>query len=154
MKIATSYFYQIRNFKPWMIPVSTAMSDPVWFQPPEDKEYYIDKRGIICGLRYNPLIVQTQGIHYCPCEEKEQLNGNCPTMQEYYQLLETVDFDRMIKGFKFCANKFKDRYENHEPIIVLIVYETPKNLCSERLALQKYFTNHGWECKELQYPIL
>lgn len=28
MKIRTSYFYQIRNFKKNMIPVSTAMWDP------------------------------------------------------------------------------------------------------------------------------
>ena len=83
MKIKTSYFYQIRNFTPNMIPVSTAMSDPVWFQPPEDKEYYIDKRGVVCGLRYNPLIVQSQSTHSCPCDEKDHLQGQCPTMQEY-----------------------------------------------------------------------
>ena len=47
MKIATSYFYQIRNFKPNMIPVSTCMSDLKWYRPPQDKEYYIDKRGIV-----------------------------------------------------------------------------------------------------------
>lgn len=28
MKIRVSYFYQIRNFKPNMIPMSTAISDP------------------------------------------------------------------------------------------------------------------------------
>ena len=28
MKLRLSYFYQIRNFKPNMIPMSTAMSDP------------------------------------------------------------------------------------------------------------------------------
>ena len=43
MKIATSYFYQIRNFKPYMIPVSTALSDPEWYRPPAGQEYYIDK---------------------------------------------------------------------------------------------------------------
>mgnify|MGYP007070208670 CR=1 FL=1 len=39
-KICTSYFYQIRNFTPNIIPVSTCLSDPVWYRPPEDKEYY------------------------------------------------------------------------------------------------------------------
>ena len=147
MIIKTSYFYQIRNFKSNMIPVSTAMSDPAWFRPPEGQEYYIDKRGIICGLRYEPLIVQKMGTHICPCEDKEILQGNCPCGQEYRQLLEIVDFDKMIKGFKYCCNKF------HGDTIVLIVYETPKNPCSERYALQDYFTSHGYKCKELEYPI-
>ena len=85
MKIATSYFYQIRNFKPWMIPVSTAMSDPFWYKPPQGKEWFIDRRGIVCGLRYEPLIVQSQG-----------------TPEEYRKLLDTVDFDRLIKAMTFC----------------------------------------------------
>ena len=147
MKIYTSYFYQIRNFKQNMVPVSTCLSDPEWFKPPIGKEYYIDKRGIICGLRYEPLIVQLQGTHYCPCEEKEILKGNCPTMKEYRQLLETVDFDKMIKAFEFCLNKF------NKDTIVLMVYEAPNNSCSERRSLQEYFYNHGVECQELEYPI-
>lgn len=153
MKIATSYFYQIRNFKQNMIPVSTCLSDPDWYRPPKGKEYYIDKRGIICGLRYKPLIVQFQGSHYCPCENKEILQGQCDTLKEYRQLLETVDFNKTIKGFQFCANKFQRPFDEEEPIIVLMVYEAPSNPCSERIALQDYFTSHGWKCKELNYPI-
>lgn len=153
MKIYTSYFYQIRNFKSNMIPVSTCLSDPAWFKPPMGKEYYIDKRGIICGLRYEPLMVQSQGSHYCPCENKEILQGQCDILKEYRQLLETVDFNRVIKGFQFCANKFQRPFDKEEPIIVLMVYETPSNPCSERIALQDYFTSHGWKSKELNYPI-
>lgn len=40
IKIYTSYFYQIRNFTPNIIPVSTALSDPAWYRPPEGQEYY------------------------------------------------------------------------------------------------------------------
>ena len=152
MKIATSYFYQIRNFKHHMIPVSTALSDPIWFRPPERKEYYREKRGIVCGLRYEPLIVQREGTHYCPCEDKSQAPA-CSTMLEYRQLLETVDFDRMIKGFEFCANKFSRPFDEEEPTIVLIVYEAPNNPCSERYALQDYFKSNVWDCEELEYPI-
>lgn len=152
MKIRTSYFYQIRNFKQNMIPVSTCLSDPIWYQPPDGEEYYFDKRGIVCGLRYEPLIVQYMGTCGCPCEEKNKLKGQCPTMKEYRQLLETVDFDKMIKGFNYCANKFHRPFDE-EPIIVLIVYEAPNNPCSERKMLQEYFNEHGIECKELEYPI-
>ena len=141
-KIATSYFYQIRNFKKNMIPVSTAMSDPEWYRPAEGEEYYIDKRGVICGLRYEPLIVQRQGTHICPCEDKS-LAPACPTMQEYSQLLYSlVDKEKTLKAFEYCLNKF------NADTIVLIVYETPTNPCSERWALQEFFN-----CKELEYPI-
>ena len=144
MKIATSYFYQIRNFTPNMIPVSTCLSDPAWYRPPEGKQWYIDKRGIVCGLRYEPLIVQKYGHGECPCGKWYPLDsGPCPTMQEYEFLLNSlVDKERTLKAFEYCCNKF------NADTIVLIVYETPTNPCSERWALQKFFN-----CKELEYPI-
>ena len=143
MKIVTSYFYMIRHFTPNMIPVSTAISDPLWYRPPQDKEYYIDKRGIVCGLRYKPLIVQLQGTHSCPCEDKKILKGNCPCMQEYFQLLNSlVDKERTLKAFEHCLKKF------NADTIVLIVYETPTNPCSERYALQKFFNCEEWNPKE------
>lgn len=142
MKIYTSYFYQIRNFKKNMVPVSTAISDPAWYRPPQRQEYYIDKRGIVCGLRYEPLIVQLQGSHICPCEDRKAA-PSCPTMLEYKQLLYTlVNKEKTLKAFEYCLNKF------NADTIVLIVYETPKNLCSERYALQEFFN-----CEELKYPI-
>ena len=157
MKLATSYFSQIRNFKEWMIPVSTALSDPDWYKPKDGKEYFYDKRGIVCGLRYEPLIVQRESTHICPCNQKEILQGFCPTMIEYRELLEQLDFNRIEKAFQHCADKFWPElpFGDHQPeaIIVLIVYEAPNNLCSERAALQDYFTKHGYPCRELRYPI-
>ena len=142
IKIKTSYFYQIRNFTPNLIPVSTCLSDPFWYRPPAGKEYYIDKRGIVCGLRYEPLIVQRHGSHGCPCEGKSNA-PYCPTMVEYRQLLEKlVDKEKTFKAFEYCLNKFNAN------TIVLMVYEAPNNLCSERWALQEFFN-----CKELEYPI-
>jgi len=140
MKIATSYFYQIRNFTPNMIPVSTALSDPAWFRPPEGKEYYIDKRGIVCGLRYEPLIVQREAHNcMCPCEDRS-LAPACLTMIEYEHLLHClINKEKTLKAFEYCLNKF------NADTIVLIVYETPKNKCSERFALQRFFN-----CKELE----
>ena len=146
MRIVTSYFYQIRNFTPNIIPVSTALSDPAWYRPPQGKEYYIDKRGIVCGLRYEPLIVQRYGEHICPCESKS-LAPACPTMIEYEQLLYSfVDKEKTLKAFEYCCNKFKKELNlKEEPIICLMVYEAPNNPCSERYALQKFFN-----CKELE----
>ena len=139
IRIVTSYFYQIRNFTPNIIPVSTALSDPIWFRPKEGKEYYIDKRGVICGLRYEPLIVQRYGTCSCPCEERVGAPA-CPTMIEYEQLLHSlVDKEKTLKAFEYCCNKF------NADTIALIVYEAPNNPCSERWALQKFFN-----CEELK----
>ncbi len=148
MIIKTSYFYQIRNFTSNLIPISTAISDPIWYRPPQDKEYYIDKRGIVCGLRYEPLIVQLHGQGGCPCEERNP--ANCECMKEYKQLLYSlVDKEKTLKAFEYCANKIqKELGFKEEPIICLIVYEAPNNPCSERKALQEFFN-----CKELEYPI-
>lgn len=149
MKIVTSYFYMIRYFTPNIIPVSTALSDPAWYRPPEGKEYFIDKNGVINGLRYEPLIVQRYGEHICPCESKD-LAPACPTMIEYEQLLfSLVNKEKTLKAFEYCCNKFKKELNlKEEPIICLMVYEAPTNPCSERAALQKFFN-----CEELEYPI-
>ena len=156
IKIATSYFYQIRNFTPNMIPVSTAISDPIWYRPPQDKEWFRDKRGIVCGLRYEPLIVQLKGTQeclvdfLCPYAEDMKKGIICPCMKEYEGLLfSLVDKERTLKAFEFCANKFKRPFDDEEPIIVLMVHEAPNKVCSERYALQKFFN-----CKELEYPIV
>ena len=142
IKIHTSYFYQIRNFTPNMIPVSTALSDPAWYRPPEGKEYYIDKRGIVCGLRYEPLIVQRECTMSCPCEDRSAAPA-CPTMLEYEAALNAlVDKEKTLKAFEYCLNKF------NADTIVLIVYETPTNPCSERWALQRFFNCEEWNSKE------
>ena len=39
MNILISYFQQIRYFKPYMIPVSTAMWDPKWLETNTLKQY-------------------------------------------------------------------------------------------------------------------
>ena len=146
MKIATSYFYQIRNFKTNMIPVSTCLSDPAWYRPPKGKEYYIDKRGIICGLRYEPLIVQpTWGG--CPCQFQGKGDPHCSFLNEYRRALYAIDKEKVMKALNFCADKFALPFGD-EPIIVLMVYETPDNPCSERKILQEIFN-----CEELKYPI-
>lgn len=76
-------------------------------------------------------------------------------MNEYRSLLDTIDFDKMMKAFDFCGNKFKKELQfEGEPIIVLIVYEAPNNQCSERWALIDYFQSKGVDFQELKYPIL
>lgn len=143
MQIYTSYFYMIRFFKPNMIPISTCISDPKWFKPPNNQEYFLDKNNVINGLRYEPLIVQRFGTKECMGLHQQcpfYIEGyQCECMQEYEQLLYSlVDKEKTLKAFEYCCNKF------NADTIALIVYEAPNNLCSERYALQKFFN-----CREL-----
>ena len=151
MKIRISYFYQIRNFKQNMIPMSTALSDPAWYHDFKGPDYiFTDKRGILNGLRLKPIIVQGGGS--CPCDAKDPTN--CPLAADYEFNLSLVNFDEMIKGISaFAENYKKDKKIKEEIIMVLIVYEAPNNPCSERYTLIKYFNEHGIDCRELEYPI-
>jgi len=154
MKVRTSYFYQIRNFKKNMIPMSTAMSDPDWYHDWQGPDHtFTDRRGILNGLRLRPIIVQeNNGGISCPCATKDPTH--CPLATKYRQNLEEIDFPKMMKGISdFCNLYAKQENLKEEPIAVLIVYEAPNNPCSERQALIEYFNEHGVECKELDYPI-
>lgn len=158
MQIRTSYFYQIRHFKKNMIPISTCIWDPAWFHNfTQDYDHiFFDKRHILNGLRLEKIIEQgrhsNHGPDMCPCENKQY--KTCSFLQQYRNNLEKIDFNEMIMDMQNFAENYKRNEKIEEEIIlVLIVYETPSNPCSERIPLQEYFTKHGWECKELKYPI-
>ena len=158
MKIRTSYFYQIRNFKRNMVPISTAVWDPQWYHnfTGDYSHLFYDRRNILNGLRLESIIEQgkhsNHGPEICPCENKDY--NTCSFLSNYRKNLENIDFKKMIVDMQNFANKYKEKEKiKDEIILVLIVYETPSNPCSERKPLQDYFTSHGWECKELEYPI-
>lgn len=153
MKIRTSYFYQIRNFLPHMIPVSTALSDPEWFHQWQGPAHtFHDKRGILNGVRYEYIMVQKNCPHECPCESRQP--HSCTFLTNYRAELEKLDFERIMRNFNYFCNKYAQEHQlEEEPILVLIVHEALNNPCSERAALIDYFNAHGVECKELDYPI-
>ena len=159
MKVRTSYFYQIRNFKRNMVPISTAIWDPAWFHnfTGDYSHIFYDRRKILNGLRLEPIIEQgrhsNHGPDTCSCEHKEY--NTCSFLNNYQKNLENIDFNKMYNDMlEFAENYKKEERIDEEIILVLIVYETPKNLCSERQSLINYFNNHGVECKELDYPIV
>lgn len=154
MRLAISYFYQIRFFKPYMIPVSTCFTDPDWFHNWRSPDYnFIDKRGVINGLRCENFLMQEQNIK-CPCENHKTNSCGCSFLQKYSEHLESMNLDDMLRTFSIAAQFIKELLKfNEEPIIVFIVYETPSNPCSERGPLLNYFERHNIDCKELLYPI-
>ncbi len=157
MKIATSYFYQIRNFKRNMIPISTAIGDPKWYHLPEDKEsWYFDKRGIINGLRCNSIIEASKKYCNGMCGPAKCTTSpdECCFLTSYRQALETIDLNKLMQNLEFFAQYYKKFFNiQDEIIIVFIVHEAWYNPCSERQPLINFFNSHNIECKELAYPI-
>lgn len=159
MKIAISYFYQVRNFKINMIPFSTALGDPKWYHDNQNKDYtFFDKRKILNGLRLNSIISAAKQLPRDLCRGKDSCNSNpkdCYFLHMYRAALEKyIDFDSMIEDLKKFAHSYQTIFNiKDEIIIVLLVHEAPTNPCSERQVLIDYFKSHGYDCEELHYPI-
>lgn len=157
MKLAVSYFYQIRNFKKNMIPVSTAMWDPKWFHENQGPDHiFFDNRGIINGIRILPFVPGPKCNNLCRgienCETKDP--KTCPFLKAYREQLEELDIKKFIDDTIELVEKYKETTEfDGEPTVVFIVYEAPNNPCSERWVLLDFFKDKGIECQELSYPI-
>lgn len=132
MKVAISYFYGIRFFRPDMVPMSTARSDPAWFS--SRGVPWVDSRGVVNGLRADPLV--PKGGDYA-----EQLDG-----------VDCKDFLARVE--KLCETlRVVTKFEG-EPTAVFLVYEAPGNPDSERAAIQEYFRKNGVACEEVDLEAL
>lgn len=154
MKVYVSYFYQIRNFNKYMIPLSTAMFDPKWYHDDKGKDnLFWDKNGIINGLRcYQFIFDEQKYAGWCgdTCEWKGK--GSCPYLSAYRTMLEKIDWTGLMQFFKsvitYVANHNGDYTNIDKYNICLIVYETPQAICSERTELVRWFKEHDIDLLE------
>lgn len=149
MKYYITYFYNVRFLPPNALPLSTCMWDPKWFHDFKgSSHHFIDKRGVINGLRAEPLCPRT--VHSIGAEICGKDCGQpipCLFMEAYYKYLETLDFSDIISRCRLLAEKaIKPEYG--EPIIVFLVSEPPYVKCAERPCLQKWFAEHGIKLTE------
>ncbi len=153
MKIYTSYFYQVRFFKPHQIPISTAVWDPKWYHEFKGQDHlFKDKNGVWNGIRLEYLNPKRCNAGGCPCKKKDP--ENCWFLKSYLAGLRRWNFSEILQYLLRTA-EYLQRLEGftEEPEIMLLVHEAPDNPCSERVPLQKYFQEHGidvceWENKE------
>ena len=151
MKVYTSYFYQVRHFKPNMLPFSTAMSDPRWFHGGGGKDFvFQDARGVVNGLRLDVLAPRGECIGKCVgAKDCSLMPDTCDFLRAYARQLQRIDFEAFIEGLEDIALEVKKvvGFEG-EPEIALVVYEAPGNLCSERVPLQHWFAENGYSIEE------
>lgn len=153
MEIYTSYFYQIRFFKPNMIPLSTALWDPKWYHDGLEQDHcFVDKRGVINGLRLEALKPAFNEELHEPCTGQancKRTPSTCEFIQMYKKHLAAIDStDYLWRIGNLCRKVQQQLGFLDDPIPVLIVHEAPSNPCSERGPLQEWA-----HCTELTYPI-
>lgn len=153
MKIMTSYFYQIRFFKPYMIPLSTAKWDPKWFHRNQGQSYqFKDKNGVWNGLRAEPFAPGPLCEGLCSGPEGcASTANNCMFLKTYKMQLEHLDFQNILSRIESIGNAVKEREKfQEEPVVILIVHEAFGNHCSEREPIQEWFAENGYPIEEFQ----
>lgn len=149
MKFYTSYFYKIRFMKPYQIPFSTAIWNPKFFS--RGGQPFFDKNGVINGLRVMPLVPGPLCENDCRgpenCQSKDP--KSCSFLKHYRQQLDELDVSAVTNRCEEIARQIQqDIGFIEEPEIIFIVYETPKNPCSERRVIQEWLHDNGVECEE------
>lgn len=159
-RIYISYFYTIRFFTPNMVPFSTAVWDPRWYHDYKSQYHsFYDKRGVINGLRIQPLVPDKHCNGLCRgpenCPDKEVMGpGNCRFLKAYSDQLDSISFDELMGSLDYGCIKalsYLTRQMSVEPIPVIIVHESPDNPCSERWPIIKWFKSNGVNLQELDY---
>lgn len=148
MKFKISYFYNVRHLKPNQVPVSTAMFDPKWFHNNKGNNHlFIDKNGVVNGVRVSALVPDATCNNLCQGREKCYTHPNiCKFLEAYRKQLSNLDFvevtNKIAEGIRRIVEK-NSMYNGEEPECILMVYETPSNICSERVPLKEWFLSHG-----------
>ena len=141
MKIYTSYFAQLRKFPPNLVGLSTAVWNPKW--RPMGK----DARGVIC-VDCPPFKPghSCSGLCNGKCNPKHP--NDCEFLKAYKTQLDKINIHSIQESLGKLATQIA-RDEGLQDIdFAFLVYETPTNPCSERVAIQQYFKEHGYEIEE------
>lgn len=157
LRVATSYFYHVRFFRPYMVPISTAAWDPKWYHNFKGQDHvYIDKNGIVNGLRLSPLRPGESCADLCRgpenCATKDP--KTCQFLLNYRKQLDAINFDQFMENLDKSVRKVLEMTHcDMDPIAVLLFHEVTDNPCSERVVVQDWFRNHGQYLCELMYPV-
>lgn len=147
MKFKITYFYMLRFLKPNQIPISTALWDPKWYN--KDGKVYVNDKGVIFGLKCPSLSPQECTPGCCPCNNKTP--GKCKFIQEYMESLRKLNFLEIKQGLENMAREVQGFMGFAEdPEIILVVYETPDNPCSERGSLIQWFLENNVNLEEYE----
>ena len=131
MKLYTSYFAQLRKFPRNLVGLSTAHWNPKW--RPMGK----DKRGVICVdcPPFKPGY-ECDGLCNGSCNPKHP--EDCAFLKAYKAQLDKINIIQFQNSLGNLASKIAAQEHINDIDFALIVYETPSNPCSERVAIQQW----------------
>lgn len=163
MKYMISYFYQIRNFTPNMLPISTAMYPPKWFVK-EGTKYWMDNNNVVNGASIDEFIFpkhlfneEIDDVDKCSNDcgfypVSEDPYKWCPFMKIYYNRLHSQNLIDILTRYEhFVEHMFNKILNIGVDTIVFIVHEPPERYCGERPVLKRYFEENGIELEEFNY---
>lgn len=155
MEIYTSYFYQVRNMRPHMIPLSTAVWPPKWFH--KNGHCFVDKNGVLNGAACSWLRPgeSCDGLCRGRNECKQEGPRSCEFLKVYRKQLDKLDFQTFIQKLEQLGGKAKEMLGfEEEPVIILMFHEKYDNPCSEREVVKQWFKDNGIELKEFNTEII
>jgi len=141
MRLYTSYFAQIRKFPTNLVGLSTAVWNPRW--RPMGK----DARGVIC-VDCPPFKPghSCSGLCNGKCNPKHP--DDCEFLKVYKAQLDKLNIHSIQESLGKLATQIARDEKLQDIDFAFLVYETPTNPCSERVAIQQYFKEHGIKCEE------
>lgn len=124
MKLYISYFAKLRKLPSNILPLSTAVYKPKWYD----------------GLSIRELSpYKIKEVECINCDHAH--HETCSFLKQYREYLETLDFDEVY-------HKLNTVSELTNMDLCLLVYEVTSNPCSERGPLVDWFKTHGVEITE------
>ena len=136
MKLYTSYYYQLRFFPRNLVALNTT----IW--PPKYVKLGVkDSRGVLL-IDCPPLKpgIECAGLCNGKCDPKHP--KDCQFLLTYYNQLQKINFKNFLEHLEQLKNKIE--HVN----FAFIVFESPKNECSERWAIQKWLHKNNIDIQE------
>ena len=134
MKLYTSYWAQVRNFPQNLVGLNTTVWPPKWRKLGKDNNgvWVIDcpplKPGAAC-----------EGLCNGKCANKTA--PNCKFLQVYREQLAAIDKSAFMSKLEQLKAQIEEGENLNNIDFAFIVFETPKNKCSERWAIQDWLGN-------------
>ena len=141
MKLYTSYFYQIRNFPRNLIPLSTAVWPPKY--PIKDST---GQPAILIDCWPMKPGSQCAGLCDGSCDPKHP--NDCKFLKTYRAQLDAIEFDKFYTQLEILKKQIEEGEGLENVDFAFVVFESPRNPCSERTVIQAWGASLGIEIKE------
>ena len=138
MKLYTSYWAQIRNFPPNLVGLNTTVWPPKWRPLGKDKNnvLVIDCPPLKPGS-------ECEGLCRGACEPK--LPKDCQFLKVYRRQLDYINIDDFMAQLEHLKRQIEEGENLQDVEFAFIVFEAPKNPCSERWAIQDWLKISEWQ---------